>query len=448
MANRRNYTGKSRTSGRGDVRKLKAEPLIENIKLTWDVPDYGVAGVEIFGKSEDDSSFEFLGVFPPYIKEAFFYSEPFSVVSLRVKLRYEDGLSSRGKTIQASSLHKNVVADSYEGRNLFIYLPDGYYEDDRLYPVMYMMDGQNLFSEKFSFSGSWLADKVMDWLCEAELIEQFIIVGIFNSENRDEEYTPNEDPEEGGGGAEEFAEFLTDELIPWVEAKYKISSRREDRGIMGSSYGGLFSFWTAINYPELFSFAGAMSPSFWHTNGAILNEIPEKGRLPLKIWICHGTEEWSDFTRPVVDLLLEQGYEYGEDLVYYEVYGMDHNEAAWGERLSFPFIFFRGQQAEEIIDFNAYLQVVRDEDYGDDAEIYINSVAYFDNGIKYSIYRQADYTSDSDTVTVDEAGRVFLTEREDFNVTAQFGDYSETLEIVYEDIEEEMMLLYEKQAGD
>jgi predicted alpha/beta superfamily hydrolase len=441
-------TGKPRSGRRGDVRKLSAQSDIGLVRLTWDMPDSGVTAVEVFGRYEDDSDFEMLAVLPPDQYELALQSEPLSGIFFKVRLRYEDGRASRGKIIRTAALHKNIVADSFNGREMLIYLPDGYYEDDEYYPVLYMMDGQNLFTEKFAFSGSWHADSALEWLIEQELVEKFIIVGIFNDDDRDFEYTPFTDPEEGGGGAAEFAEFLTEELIPWVEDKYRIISDRENRGIMGSSYGGLFSTWTAINYPEMFSFAGAMSPSYWHAEGAILEELAEKPKLPLRFWICQGTEEWSDFTRPAVDILLENGYVYGEDVVYYEVNGADHNEAAWAARLDYPFIFFKGQTAEEVLDLSVDFEIVRDVDFGDEPLFIVNPVAVFDNGMRYSLYREAEYFIDSPAITIDDAGRVYPEEQEDLRVTAIYGELPVTAEISYEELEDELILLYEKQASE
>ena len=59
---------------------------------------------------------------------------------------------------------------------------------------------------------------------------------------------PEATPE--SGGADHFLAFIEHELFPLVEKEYRVDT--SDRGLIGSSYGGLFAAWTMVNRPELF----------------------------------------------------------------------------------------------------------------------------------------------------------------------------------------------------
>lgn len=79
---------------------------------------------------------------------------------------------------------KNLV-----NRDLYIYLPPGYEESERRYPVLYMHDGQNLFDASAA-GQEWQADEAAQALIEAGEIEPIIIVGVASTADRFDEYTP------------------------------------------------------------------------------------------------------------------------------------------------------------------------------------------------------------------------------------------------------------------
>ena len=52
-------------------------------------------------------------------------------------------------------------------------------------------------------------------------------------------------------------------LKPWVDEHYRTRPDRLHTGVMGSSMGGLISFYAALKYPQVFGRAGVFSPSLW-----------------------------------------------------------------------------------------------------------------------------------------------------------------------------------------
>ena len=75
-------------------------------------------------------------------------------------------------------------------RDFFVWLPPGYDENvSRRYPVLYMHDGQNLIHPKTAYAGKdWQVDETVTQLIKEYKIKEIIVVGIYNNENRLDEY--------------------------------------------------------------------------------------------------------------------------------------------------------------------------------------------------------------------------------------------------------------------
>jgi enterochelin esterase-like enzyme len=62
-----------------------------------------------------------------------------------------------------------------EEREIQVYLPDGYTDSDRKYPVLYILDGQRLFLHGVSLQKSFAAGRQTP---------EFIVVGITNKQSQ------------------------------------------------------------------------------------------------------------------------------------------------------------------------------------------------------------------------------------------------------------------------
>src|SRR6056297_3432154 len=117
--------------------------------------------------------------------------------------------------------HLLVSAVLGEEREVQIYLPEGYKESDKTYPVVYVLDGQRFFLHVVSLSRSFQQFK---------LAPEFIIVGIKNSyPGRFQHF---------GEGKENFKGFLQDELMAYVNQNFRTNG---ENLIFGWEYGGSFA---------------------------------------------------------------------------------------------------------------------------------------------------------------------------------------------------------------
>ena len=247
---------------------------------------------------------------------------------------------------QPSPLHKEHDFHSPQLRNrrsLIVSLPPSYAENPlRRYPVLYMHDGQNVFEDSTSFSGvAWRVDQTSRALAAQGLMDELIIVGVSNAGSaRIYEYTPGS-ASDRGGGADLYGRFLVDTVKPWVDARYRTLTGPEDTALMGSSLGGLISFYLGMRHPEVFSKVACLSSAFgWNGLDLVEEARTTRERLPAKCYLDAGTNrDPITPTRRMRQALEERGYVHGEHLYYHEDKGGRHTEASWAARVHLPLRF-------------------------------------------------------------------------------------------------------------
>lgn len=151
-----------------------------------------------------------------------------------------------------------------ENRMIHMYIPDDYMDSGKVYPVLYMFDGQNLFlDDDATFHHSW-------HLIEA--VEQknldLIIVGQECSHignNRLNEYGPypfaDFDVKEAFEGLGYLTmDFFINELKPHIDKNYPTNPSRECTWIGGSSCGGLMALYAQLVHSDIYSKSLVISP--------------------------------------------------------------------------------------------------------------------------------------------------------------------------------------------
>ncbi len=174
-------------------------------------------------------------------------------------------------------------------KKIWLYLPKNYKDSKKKYPVIYMHDGQNLFDAKTSYVGEWRVDEVLD-----SISAQVIVVGIeHGGENRLTELTPFKNEQYGGGNADQYLDFIVNTLKPQMDQRYRTKPNANNTAIMGSSLGGLVSFYATLKYPKVFGKAGVFSPSFWFSND-IYAFAEKTSKIKSKIYFLCGDSESDD----------------------------------------------------------------------------------------------------------------------------------------------------------
>ncbi len=236
-------------------------------------------------------------------------------------------------------LHLRSALPSSE-REISVYLPEAYdAEPDRRFPVLYLHDGQNLFDNETAFhpGHTWRCHTTADSMIAAGSVEPLILVGIANAGmRRMPEYTPTADPVFGGGDGDQYGRLLLDELKPLVDRTWRTLTDAANTGMGGSSLGGLISLYLALKHREHFARIAVISPSLWWDRRSLFSLLRKAKPDPeLRIWLDMGTAEGLRHlhdTDQCYGILLERGWQPGDQVFYQRVAGGLHNEDAWAAR--------------------------------------------------------------------------------------------------------------------
>jgi pimeloyl-ACP methyl ester carboxylesterase len=244
-----------------------------------------------------------------------------------------------------------------------IWLPPGYDSSTTTrYPVLYMHDGQNLFDPRIASTGTdWGVDEAIMRLVKRGVMPPVIVVGVWNSARRGAEYSPWRD-------APQYARFMIEELMPRVNATFRTLTGPQNTATMGSSMGGLLSFYLVTHHPEAFGACGCISTHFPLSQAVVqqfFTDVPKVANPDTTPYIVRdiaagleppkGARYWFDFGGHGLDSayapshekvrqwLLKKGLKEGTDFVIRRYPEATHNEASWRARLEDPLTFLFGK---------------------------------------------------------------------------------------------------------
>ncbi|HEX6083005.1 MAG TPA: alpha/beta hydrolase-fold protein [Thermoanaerobaculia bacterium] len=156
-----------------------------------------------------------------------------------------------------------------ETRTILVRTPASYAGSTRAYPVLYMTDGDRQIGHTAA---------VVDFLSREGRMPEVIIVGISNTD-RTRDLTPTKLETFGGnfatptsGGGERFLDFISTEVIPYVEKNYRTQPYRV---FAGHSFGGLFAMHAFFTRPGLFNGVIAVSPTLTWDNRYVYRRAQE-----------------------------------------------------------------------------------------------------------------------------------------------------------------------------
>lgn len=157
--------------------------------------------------------------------------------TLLIHATYSQEMITENQVGQNIQIHSTILN---ENRKIQVYLPDDYDSTNKEYPVLYLLDGQRLYLHGVSLLQSFN---------QFQQTPGLIVVGINNAYPRRFYHFSS--------GAMQFAAFLTQEVVPTVNEKFRTS---EERLLFGWEYAGSFAMQTMIDQPDLFDAYIASSP--------------------------------------------------------------------------------------------------------------------------------------------------------------------------------------------
>ena len=257
--------------------------------------------------------------------------------------------------------HANFSSRYVDARHLDVWLPPDYATSNDRYPVLYVHDGQNVFDPATAFGGvDWGLDETMTRLIAEKRVKPAIVVAIWNSPKRFQEYMPRKalasdstletgvpgtEPLPGPVLSDAYLRFLTTEVKVFIDQTYRTRSDRANTFVMGSSMGALISLYAISELPGLFGGAAALS-THWPAGGGSVVEyfrhhVPK--RDDHKLYFDRGTATLDSLYAPYQDrinaILRAARYREGEHVQLRVFQGAEHSERAWRTRVEEPLLF-------------------------------------------------------------------------------------------------------------
>ncbi len=186
------------------------------------------------------------------------------------------------ENISRGKLEKDLLFDSrtlgYQVTYSVYYPHD--YTKTKTYPVLYVTDGYEYLHERMGNM-----QVILDNLIADKKMEPVLVVLIDHREpvNRSNNRRMSE-----LAMNTKYLAFFTDEFIPLIESRLNVSKHANERGILGTSMGGLTAAYFAFSKPDLFGLAGIQSPAFWF-KPEIYTFCDQADNPPVKIFLTSGS---------------------------------------------------------------------------------------------------------------------------------------------------------------
>ena len=176
-----------------------------------------------------------------------------------------------------------------ETRAIWIYTPPDYAKTTRRYPVLYLLHGSNDTAAGWTMAGN--ANFVLDnLLADGKALPMIVVMPFGHA-------TPFGVPPSAGGVTNDalFEDYVLKDVIPTVEARYRVSPGRENRAIAGLSMGGGQSLRIGLGHLDLFSavasFSGAIPADFETRFAGLLKDSKGTNERIKTFWIGCGQQD-------------------------------------------------------------------------------------------------------------------------------------------------------------
>jgi enterochelin esterase-like enzyme len=158
---------------------------------------------------------------------------------------------------------------------VILYLPPDYEKSKTRYPILYLNHGSGDIPESWVEAGH--ANLILDNLIAEGKAKPMIVVMPAGHA-----LPFGARPNAGVSNDELFDRYLTTEVMPAMETKYRVAPGSRNRALAGLSMGGSHTIYTGFHHPGDFSALGIFSPGLFHVDSEM------RGAQPALIWISCG----------------------------------------------------------------------------------------------------------------------------------------------------------------
>ena len=219
-----------------------------------------------------------------------------------------------------------------EGRRMHVYTPPGYEAGSKKYPVFYLLHGAGDCDNSWSTVGR--AGFILDNLIAAGKAKPMIVVMPAGHTPPRSGDVPGAVPAiTGDPSADPFTQDFLGGVVPYVESRYRVITKPEDRAIAGLSMGGAQTLNISLTNLDKFGYAGVFSSGFFADAGAKFEErygadLADANKLRL-LYMAWGS---NDFVVPYTKATMAMFDRHGVKYVTHET-GGGHTWANWREYL-------------------------------------------------------------------------------------------------------------------
>ena len=204
------------------------------------------------------------------------------IISLFCLVLLVPALSARAGKVVTDSLQSRILGAQVKYN---VYLPNGFGETEKLYPVVYLLHG--LSDDYTAWVKKGNMQTVVDELIGTGEAREMVIV-MPNAGGRDTHNIWNGYFNMPGWS---YEDFFFQEFLPAVEAKYRVVGDKGHRAVMGLSMGGGGSAVYAQRHPDKFSSCYAMSAWLDNRPDAGVNRNEQK--KDCLYYVCEAVHEHS-----------------------------------------------------------------------------------------------------------------------------------------------------------
>lgn len=291
-------------------------------------------------------------------------------------------------------LHSEVNGEDYV---LKITLPFPFEPEKQSYPVLYYLD---------AFGSSGGINELGKSKMYSNIIDQIIMVGISYNTNplfyknlRERDYIHPMDTSDREHQGDKFLSFIKTELIPHMESNYNTDPM--DNGLMGFSYGGLFTTWALRTEPDLFQKLIILSPSLSYadnyllSNKELLKSIESQEKL--EVFISYGSLEGDNFIDLGDDLI--DLFEENENIkIHHVIFEDEMHGSVWQSATTRAILSLYANKYKQNL-YKTYL-LYKDEKFNEALSLLLSNFKKYpslqDENDKYSLACLYALTGDSD----------------------------------------------------
>lgn len=185
-------------------------------------------------------------------------------------------------------------------RRMYVWTPPGYISNGKKLPVLYLMHGAGDNDTNWPMQGKagWIMDNLF---AEKKIVPMIVVMP------------------DGSIPVETFAHDLGSNIVPYIEANFRVKADTRHRAIAGLSMGGMQTLETLLDYPGMFSYVSVMSSGWFARGPEALAKFDErvkavapilKANIKYLIFTTGGTTDLAvKFTPPTRAIFTKYGIE-------------------------------------------------------------------------------------------------------------------------------------------